>query len=95
LWLIRFQLGQSYLAAEQYAEALDEFTIAEARRGEASALFLDDMPTYRFLAELPYWIGRAQEGLNMRAAALESYQAFLDRWSDTGPLASDARKRLQ
>jgi hypothetical protein len=31
----------------------------------------------------------------MRAAALESYQAFLDRWSDTGPLASDARKRLQ
>jgi len=95
LWLIRFQLGQSYLAAEQYAEALDEFTIAETRRGEASALFLDDMPTYRILAELPYWIGRAQEGLNMRAAALESYQAFLDRWSDIGPLASDASKRLQ
>jgi tetratricopeptide (TPR) repeat protein len=95
LWLIRYQLGRSYLAAEQYAEALDEFTIAESRRGEASALFLDDMPTYRVLAELPYWTGRAQEGLNMSAAALESYQAFLDRWSDTGPLASDARKRLQ
>jgi tetratricopeptide (TPR) repeat protein len=95
LWLIRFQLGQSYLAAEQYAEALDEFTIVETRRGEASALFLDDMPTYRVLAELPYWMGRAQEGLNMRAAALESYQAFLDRWPGAGPLASDARKRLQ
>ena len=95
LWLIRFQLGQSYLAAQQYAEALDEFTIAENRRGEASALFLDDMPTYRILATLPYWIGRAQEGLHMETAAVENYEKFLGRWSGDGPLSRDARQRMQ
>lgn len=94
LWLIRFQRGQTYLAAEQYAAALDEFMIAEERRGEATALFLDDMPTYRTLATLPYWIARAQEGLNMQPAALQNYQVFLDRWSGDGPLIADARGRL-
>jgi tetratricopeptide (TPR) repeat protein len=95
LWLIRFELGRSYLAADLYAEALDEFTIAHDRRGEATAVFLDDTPSYRFLATLPYWTGRAQEGLGMQAAAVENYQAFLVRWSGDGSLPSDARRRLQ
>jgi tetratricopeptide (TPR) repeat protein len=95
LWLIRFELGRSYLAADLHAEALDEFTIAHDRRGEASAVFLDDTPSYRFLATLPYWTGRAQEGLGMRAAAVENYQALLDRWSGDGSLPSDARQRLR
>ena len=95
LWLIRFELGRSYLAAEQFAEALDEFTVAFERRGEATAVFLDDTPTYRFLATLPYWTARAQEGLQMQSAAVENYQAFLDRWSGDGPLSNDARERLK
>lgn len=94
LWLIRFELGRSYLAAELYAEALDEFTVAHERRGEATALFLDDTPSYRFLATLPYWTARAQEGLQMQSAAAENYRSFLDRWSGDGPLPTDARERL-
>jgi len=95
LWLTRFELGRSYLAAEQYAEALDEFTVAFERRGEATAMFLDDTPTYRFLATLPYWTARAQDGLQMQTAANENYRSFLDRWSGEGPLPTDARERLQ
>lgn len=95
LWLIRFQLAQTYLRTEQFAEALDEFTIAEQRRGEAAAAFFDGKPTYRYLATLPYWIGRAQDGLNMRSAAQDNYTNFLARWSESGPLMDDSRKRLQ
>ena len=94
LWLIRFQLGRTYLESEQFVEALDEFTIVEQRLGEATAVFLDDTPTYRYFATHPYWTGRAQEGLNMRSAATENYRAFLKRWSGNGPLMDDARKRL-
>ncbi|MCJ7591059.1 MAG: hypothetical protein MUO51_06865, partial [Woeseiaceae bacterium] len=53
LWLVRFELGRAYLEAELYAEALGEFLTCEERRGEAAAVFLDDMPSYRYLATLP------------------------------------------
>ena len=94
LWLIHFELGQAYLAGGYYAEALDEFTIAEQRRGEASAVFLDDTPTYRYMATMPYWLGRAQEALNIEAAARDNYRAFLSRWQSGGRLVEDARQRL-
>jgi tetratricopeptide (TPR) repeat protein len=94
LWLIRVQLGMAYLEAGSYAEALDEFTHALQRRGEATAVFLDDTPTYRYLAELPYWMGRAQEGLHMAEDARASYEEFLSRRPQGGPLAEDASDRL-
>jgi tetratricopeptide (TPR) repeat protein len=95
LWLIRFHLGQAYLRAGYSAEALDEFTNCENRRGEATALFLDDLPTWRYTAPLPYWKGRAQEDLGMTAAAQESYGAFLAIRPEGDPLADDARGRVQ
>lgn len=95
LWLVRYELGQSYLAAGYHAEALDEFTDAMARRGEASAVFLDDTPSIRYLAPLHYWIGRARQELGMGASAKDSYQAFLALRPDGGPLADDARQRMQ
>jgi len=95
LWLIRFHLGQAYLRAGYNAEALDEFTSSETRRGEATALFLDDLPTWRYAATLPYWKGRAQENLGIDAAAQESYRAFLAIRPKGGPLADDARGRVQ
>jgi tetratricopeptide (TPR) repeat protein len=95
LWLLRFRLGQAFVAAEYYAEALSELEACERRRGEAVAVFLDDVPTLRALAPLPYWLGRAREGLGMAEEARASYQAFLDLQPDaTGELAEDARKRL-
>jgi len=93
-WLARFYLGQAYLAAGSAAEALDEFEICHARRGEASALFLDDLPTWRYLATLPYWRARAQQAIGMNTAAAENYAAFLALRSADDPLAQDASERL-
>jgi len=94
LWLIRFELGKTFLAAGLNAEALEEFMHCDERRGEASAIFLDDTPSYRYMAEMPYWISRAQQGLGMDAAALDGYNVFLERRPEGGPLADDARQRM-
>lgn len=95
LWLIRLQLGRAYLDAGYFAEAADEFHICSSTRiGEATAVFLDDTPTYRYLAELPYWKGRADEGFGMKDAAIEDYQSFLKLRPNGGPLADDASQRI-
>jgi tetratricopeptide (TPR) repeat protein len=95
MWLIRYQLGRAYLNAGFFAEADHEFRIcAEDRNGEATAIFLDDVPTYRYLAELPYWRGRAEEGLGMTAASAEHYREFLLLRPNGGPLTKDAKNRL-
>jgi serine/threonine protein kinase/tetratricopeptide (TPR) repeat protein len=95
LWLTRFSLGVGYIAAGAFPEALAELEACQKRRGEATALFLDDVPTIRYLATLPYWLGRAREGVGMNAAALESYKAFLAlRPNASDPLTADARRRL-
>jgi eukaryotic-like serine/threonine-protein kinase len=95
LWRIRFERGRAYLDAGFFAEAFDELSGCLERRGEAAAMFLDDTPTFRRLAELQYWIARAQEGLGMQTAALASYQSFLALRPYGGPLADDARKRVE
>jgi tetratricopeptide (TPR) repeat protein len=93
LWLIRFQLGKAYLEADFSAESMDEFQTCYDRIGEATALFLDDRPTWRYTATLPYWFARAEEELGMGHAAKDKYGTFL-RIRPTGPLADDARSRL-
>lgn len=94
LWLVRFHLAQAYMEEGYAAEALDEITICETRRGEATALFLDDLPTWRYTATLPYWKGRAQQQLGIDAGARENFRAFLALRPEGGPLAEDARGRL-
>jgi tetratricopeptide (TPR) repeat protein len=94
LWLIRFYLGQAYLEGGFNAEALSEFLACADRKGEASAVFLDDLPTYRYMAELPYWLGRAQQELGMQEAARENFNVFLGRRAEDHPHAEDARQRL-
>ena len=94
LWLLRFHRGRAFLAAGHAAEALDEFLACMDRQGEATSLFLDDLPTYRYMATLPYWLGRAQEDLGMRHAAQQSYAAFVARRPDDDPMSVDARTRI-
>lgn len=95
LWLVRFHTGRAYLEAGYAAEALAEFETAAARYGEASSIFLDDTPTYRYLALLPYWLGRTQMELGMAEAGRKNLQAFMDLRPMGGMLADDARARLQ
>lgn len=59
LWLVRYNLGEAYLAAGYPAEAKSEFEATVKRRGEASALFLDDTPTYRYYAPVPQKLAAA------------------------------------
>jgi eukaryotic-like serine/threonine-protein kinase len=96
VWLGRFDLGIAYVQAGHFAEAVSELEACEKRRGEATALFFDDVPTLRYLATLQYWIGRAQEGLGMAGAAKARYQAFIDLKKSAGSdaLVDDARRRL-
>jgi len=95
LWLLRFYRGIAYLEAGFAAEALDEFTACHNRRGEASAIFLDDLPTYHYVAVLPYWQGRAQMELGMLHDARQNFMTFVARRPEGEPLADDARQRLQ
>jgi tetratricopeptide (TPR) repeat protein len=98
VWLAHFDLGVAYVQAgvDHSAEAVSEFELCNKRRGEATALFLDEIPTFRYLATMPYWLGRAQEGVGMKTSALENYKAFMalrpERPAD--PLGADARQRL-
>ena len=97
LWLARYQLGLTYAQAGAWSEALSEFAMCEKRRGEATALFLDDVPTIRYLAALPYWLGRAQEGLGQHGVAHASFHRFLSiRGANLpdDPLVIDARRRV-
>ncbi len=95
LWRIRYELGRTYVEGGFFAEAFDELDTCVQRRGEAVALFLDEVPTYRYLADLNYWLARAQDGLGMADAAAESYAAFLALRPEGGPLAEDARSRTE
>jgi len=95
LWLLRLYLGIAYLEAGYGAEALDEFTACYERRGEASAVFLDDLPTYRYAATLPYWTGRAQQAIGMTHDAKQSFMTFIARRPEGDALAEDARERMR
>jgi tetratricopeptide (TPR) repeat protein len=65
-WLSRFYLGRAYFAAGQYIEAIDEFESCMERKGEATALFLDDdEPTYHYMAALKTWLNKSREALGM------------------------------
>jgi tetratricopeptide (TPR) repeat protein len=75
-WLGRFDMGRAYLAAGAFAQAHSEFSLCQNRRGEATALFLDEMPTYHYYPATLYYLARVQEQLKSPAAA-DSFQAFL------------------
>ncbi len=96
LWVGRFHLGIIYLEAGYPAEALSQFALCETRIAEASSLFLDDMPTWRYTTTLAYWKARANEAIDMRTPAVKGYRAFLTLRPEPtdDPLAIDARRRL-
>ena len=99
IWAARFGLGVAYIesgATGAFALAINELEACLKRAGEGTAMFLDEVPTFRYFAPLRYWLGRAKEGLNRTDAATD-YQAFLALRpaGSRDPLAIDARRRLQ
>ena len=97
LWLAHYELGQVYLELEQAGSALGEFQACLDRRGEAAAIFLDDIPSYRYMAEVPYWLARAQAGIFNTSGARENFEAYIalrENADVPDPLVEDARERL-
>lgn len=94
-WMGHYDLGRANLEARQFTAADSEFENCLHRRGEAVAVFLDDIPTYRYLPMVYYYLGRAQEGIQS-PGAMESYQKFTSlKAGDEDPLLADVRRRLE
>ena len=95
-WLGRFLLGRAYVEAGAFTEADAELEACMKRRGEATAVFLDEVPSWRLYGPVLYWRGRAQEGLKSPAAG-DSFKAFLAIRGNAGgdTLVADARRRLE
>ncbi len=95
-WLGRDGLGRAYLMAGVFPDAQTEFEACLTRKGEATTVLLDDIPTYRLLATTRYYMARAQEGQKSPAAAA-SYKAYLTikEKGDEQGLVADARRRVQ
>jgi tetratricopeptide (TPR) repeat protein/tRNA A-37 threonylcarbamoyl transferase component Bud32 len=94
-WYGRYLLGRAYLEAEYFSEAYSEFELCLKRRGEATSVHFNDLPTYRYLPPVYYYLGRAQEGLKSPAAK-DSYETFLliKEKGEADWMVEDARKRL-
>lgn len=94
-WIGRFDLGTAYLALGAYTEADSEFDRCIKRRGEAMALFLDEVPTYGYFPPVYYYQGRVREGLK-DAGSAASYKQYLDIRGQAGedPLLADVRRRI-
>ena len=95
-WLLRYALGLAYFERGDYIAATQQLENCQQRRGEVTALFLDDLPTYRYYAAVPYWLGRTREmrGQDPRT----QYQEFLairGGGAPDDPLVRDARRRLE
>lgn len=91
----RFALGKAYIKNELYSEALSEFEVCLERKGEAVVMFLNDVPTSRYLPQIYFYIGRALEGMG-NASASESYREFLKikEKGEADWMVEDARRRL-
>jgi tetratricopeptide (TPR) repeat protein len=93
-WIGRFDLGRAYLENGQFLEADSEFDRCVKRRGEALALFLDEVPTYGYFPPVHYYQGRAREGMKTANFA-DSYKKYLSIRGKAGedPLLAEVRRR--
>ena len=75
-WIGLFDLGRASLEAGLFTQADSAFdTCLNARRGEALSLFLDEEPTYAYLAPVHYYLGRTREAQKITGYA-ESYGEY-------------------
>ncbi len=94
-WLGHYLLGRAYLESEAYAESYSEFEECLRRQGEATSVFFNDLPSFRYMPPVYYYLGRAQEGLKSPAAK-DSYETFLliKEKGEEDWMVEDARRRV-
>jgi len=93
-WIGRLDLGRAYLDIGEFTEADSEFDRCISRRGEALALFLDEVPTYGYFPQVYYYQGRVREGMKAQGFA-DSYKKYLDirGQASEDPLLAEVRRR--
>jgi tetratricopeptide (TPR) repeat protein/tRNA A-37 threonylcarbamoyl transferase component Bud32 len=94
-WIGQFDLGRASLAAGLFPQADSAFDAClNARRGEALAVFVDEQPSYAYLAPVHYYLGRARQELKSPRYT-ESYREYLTLRgrSTEDPLLKDIRTR--
>ena len=67
------------------------------RRGEATHAFFADTSTLRYLPQIYYDLGRAQDAVGLWAGARASFETYLKLRGSAeppDPLAADARTRV-
>jgi tetratricopeptide (TPR) repeat protein len=93
-WLVHRELGMIYLRQRKYVEAESEFEKCISRRGEATALFLDDQPSYGYFPEIYYYLATAQQGYSSPVAGA-TFRKFLEiKKTMEDRLVSDASNKL-
>jgi tetratricopeptide (TPR) repeat protein len=95
-WIGRSLLGKALIDIQAWPDAHSALDSCLTNRGEAASVFFDDTPTFHYVAQIYYYIGRAQEGLGSPAAA-DSYRKFLsikEKADTEDPLVKDAQARL-
>jgi eukaryotic-like serine/threonine-protein kinase len=96
-WLAHVVLGKVYAAAKRPIEALGEWEACLKRRGEATDVFFADTSSLRYLPEVYFYLGLAQEAGGAASGARSSFESFLKMRGAAqppDPLAADAQRRL-
>jgi tetratricopeptide (TPR) repeat protein/TolB-like protein len=92
-WVARAALARAYLEAGAFTEAHAELERCVQRRGEATDLYLDVVPTWRAFPPVLLDLARALDGLHSPAAA-DAWRAFLAaKRGDEEPAVAEARRR--
>jgi len=94
-WIGRFDLARAYIAAGDYTEADTELSNCIKRRGEATDVYVDVVPTFRFFPAAYYYVARNLEGLRSGGAS-NAYKTFLGfKVAEAqDPLVADASRRV-
>jgi tetratricopeptide (TPR) repeat protein len=79
LWSAHFVRGRIYLTSGQLVQAMDEFEKCYTRIGQATAINLDDVPTYRKVVPIYYWLGRVHEEMSSESEARKNYALYVAR----------------
>jgi tetratricopeptide (TPR) repeat protein len=93
-WLARYALARAHLEAGAHAEAQEQLDQCERRRGEATDVFVDNIPTYRLYAPVRYYLALAEQALGDPAAERVMTDFLAVRRHGEDPLTADARRRL-
>ena len=94
-WIGQFDLGRASLDAGLYPQADSAFDAClNTRRGEALALFVDEQPTFAYIAPAYYYLGRARQELKSTRYA-DAYREYiaLRGGSKEDVLLPEVRKR--